>query len=192
MATDLARSSLPDRRPIATLAAAILLSELVGALGTVFTGPQINTWYTTLAKPAFNPPNWVFGPVWTTLFALMGAAAWLVWRRGFDQTAVRVALSAFALQFALNVGWSAAFFGLESPQLGLVVIIALWVAIVATIALFDRVDRRAALLLVPYLAWVTFAAVLNYHIWRLNWPGSAREASSASNWTRSFAPAVIR
>lgn len=165
---DDSRSSLPTRRPYSTLAGAILGSELLGALGTVFTASQINTWYTTLAKPAFNPPNWVFGPVWTTLFALIGAGAWFVWRGGFHRRAVRVALAAFFLQFALNIGWSAAFFGLESPVLGLVTIAVLWVAIVATIVLFDRVDRRAALLLVPYILWVTFAALLNYEIWQLN------------------------
>lgn len=161
-------ASLPNRRPVVTLVAAVLACELVGASGSVFTVTSLDSWYATVAKPWFNPPNWVFGPVWTLLFALLGVAAWLVWRAGLDRRAVRVALVVFAGQYVLNVAWSAAFFGLESPAVGLAVITALWAAIVITLAAFAAVDRRAAALLVPYLAWVTFAAVLNYDIWRLN------------------------
>lgn len=134
----------------------------------LLTAPQIETWYAVLEKPAFNPPSWVFGPVWTTLYTLMGIAAWLVWQAGFDRRAVKVALALFIVQFALNLAWTPAFFGLESPLLGLAVIVPLWVAIVATILGFSRIDRRAAALLVPYLAWVSFATVLNYTIWTLN------------------------
>ncbi|SEN69059.1 TspO and MBR related proteins [Halorientalis persicus] len=161
-------SRLPERRPIATLVLAILASELVGSLGNLLSLSGVTTWYPTLTTPAFNPPGWVFGPVWITLFALMGTAAWLVWRGGLDDRSVRLALALFGIQFACNVAWSGAFFGLRSPLLGLVVIVALWLAIVATIRAFARVDRRAALLLVPYLLWVSFAAVLNYELWRLN------------------------
>ena len=161
-------SRLPERRPLATLVLAIIASELVGSLGNLLSLSGVTTWYPTLTTPAFNPPGWVFGPVWITLFALMGAAAWLVWRAGLDQRAVRVALALFGVQFAFNVAWSGAFFGLRSPLAGLVVIVALWLAIVATIRAFDRVDRRAALLLVPYLLWVSFAALLNFELWRLN------------------------
>lgn len=161
-------ASLPNRRPAATLVAAVLACELVGASGSVFTVTSLDSWYATVEKPWFNPPNWVFGPVWTLLFALLGVAAWLVWRAGLGDRAVQVALAAFAAQYVLNVGWSAAFFGLESPAFGLTVITALWAAIVVTGVAFARVDRRAAALLVPYLAWVTFAALLNYEIWRLN------------------------
>jgi benzodiazapine receptor len=160
--------SLPDRRPLVTLSSAVVICVLLGAAGGLITAPQIATWYTTLDKPGFTPPNWVFGPVWTVLYALQGAAAWLVWKAGLDRRAVRVALALFTLQFVLNVAWSPAFFGLESPILGLVVIVPLWVAIVATIAAVARVERRAAALLVPYLAWVSFATALNYAIWTLN------------------------
>jgi tryptophan-rich sensory protein len=162
--------TLPERRPLVTLALAVLACELVGASGAVFTASGLERWYGTLRKPALAPPNLVFGPVWTTLFALMGAAAWLVWRElpGPNAAAARRALWVFAGHFVLNVGWSAAFFGARSIGAGLVVIVALWFAILATIWTFDRVDRRAAGLLVPYLLWVTFAAYLNYAFWVLN------------------------
>jgi tryptophan-rich sensory protein len=111
----------------------------------------------------------VFGPVWTTLFALIGAAVWLVWRQAPSQPRdVRLAIAVFGVHFAFNLGWSAAFFGLQPIGLCLAVILLLWVLIVATIWAFDRVDRRAALLLVPYLLWVSFATYLNYQFWVLN------------------------
>jgi len=163
-----ATTPLPDRRPKATLALSIVVCELVGASGVLLSGDGVGVWYPTLAKPGFTPPNWVFGPVWTTLFALLGIAAWLVWRRGLDTEDVRVALELFAVQYVVQVAWSGVFFGLRSPLLGLGVIVTLWIGILATIAAFDQVDRRAALLVVPYFAWVTFAAVLNYRIWQLN------------------------
>ena len=148
---------LPDERPLLALALSILVVELVGA------------WYDSLVRPAIAPPNWVFGPVWTTLFALMGVAVWLVWQRADEQPeAVRVAMGVFAVHFAFNLGWSAAFFGMREIGLGLAVIAVLWVLIVATMWAFARVDRRAALLLVPYLLWVSFAAFLNYRFWVLN------------------------
>lgn len=161
-------ASLPDRRPLGSLVLAILVCEAVGAIGNVWTAGAVTTWYPTLAKPSYTPPAWVFGPVWVTLFALLGVAAWLVWRAGLDRRPVRVALGLFVVQYAFNVAWSGAFFGLRSPIAGLVVIAVLWVAIVATVWAFDRVDRRAALLVLPYLAWVSFAALLNYDLWRLN------------------------
>ncbi|WP_135667374.1 TspO/MBR family protein [Halorhabdus rudnickae] len=160
--------TLPDRRPRTSLLASVLACEFVGASGSVFTVMGLGAWYDDLAKPWFNPPSWVFGPVWTLLFALMGVALWLVWRADVTTRPVRIALLAFAGQFVLNIAWSAAFFGAKSPVLGLLVITALWLAIVGTIVAFDRVDRRAALLLVPYLAWVSFAAVLNASLWWLN------------------------
>lgn len=162
------RQRVPDRRPVASLVAVVLACELVGGLGNVLSLGGVTEWYPTLRTPWFQPPSWVFGPVWVTLFALLGVAAWLVWRAGLDRSAVRLALGLFAVQFVFNVAWSGAFFGLRSPAAGLVVIAVLWVAIVATVWAFDRVDRRAALLLVPYLAWVSFAAVLNVELWRLN------------------------
>ena len=159
---------LPKRRPVLTILAVAGACIALGAAGGLLTAPQIETWYAALEKPAFNPPSWIFGPVWTVLYALMGVAAWLVWRAGLDRRAVKLALALFTIQFVLNLAWTPAFFGLESPLLGLAVIVPLWVTIVATIAAFSRIDRRAAGLLVPYLAWVSFATVLNYAIWTLN------------------------
>jgi tryptophan-rich sensory protein len=159
----------PSDRPLVALAIAILAVEAVGASGAVFTAQGLSGWYDTLQRPAIAPPNWVFGPVWTTLFALIGVAVWLVWRR-FDSSprAVRIAFGVFAVHFVFNLAWSAVYFGLREIGWGLVVIGILWVLIVATMWAFDRVDRRAALLLVPYLLWVSFAAYLNYQFWLLN------------------------
>lgn len=147
------------------LAASIILCQLAGIIPALATTGAVSGWYRTIEQPSFTPPNWVFGPVWTLLFLLMGVALFLVWRR---EPGNRLALGAFAVQLVLNMAWTLVFFGQQSPAGGLVVIAALWVAIVATITLFDRVDRRAAVLLVPYLAWVSFAAILNFSIWRLN------------------------
>ncbi|WP_433623821.1 TspO/MBR family protein [Halomicrococcus sp. NG-SE-24] len=155
---DFSRDDLPG------LLAAVVVCELAGVVPAFLTADDVSGWYTTVQQPAFTPPNWVFGPVWTTLYLLMGVALYLVWRGERD----RLALGAFAVQLALNASWTLVFFGMQWPAGGLAVIVALLAAIVATIALFSRVDRRAALLLVPYLAWVAFATVLNYEIWRLN------------------------
>jgi len=162
--------SYPNRRPWIALAIAIVACELVGASGTIFTAMGLETWYATLTRPDLAPPNWVFGPVWTTLFALMGIAVWLVWKRatGERSRAGRLAIGIFAVHFAVNVAWSAVFFGLQSLFYGLVVIALLWVLIVVTMVAFYRVDRRAGVLLVPYLAWVSFASYLNYAFWVLN------------------------
>ena len=139
-----------------------------GAIGSMFTRQAIPTWYATLEKPAFNPPNWVFAPVWTLLYILMGVAAFLVWRRGWENRQVKIALVAFLVQLILNASWSVVFFGLESPLYGLIVIAALWVAILFTTLSFYRISRVAGVLMLPYLLWVTFAAVLNESIWLLN------------------------
>ena len=163
---------LPRARPWLSLALAVLAVEVVGASGAIFTAQGLATWYGTLEQPALAPPNWVFAPVWTTLFALLGVAVWLVWRE-VDAAAptgrrARLALGIFVGHFAVNLAWSLAFFGLQSTDLGLAVIALLWALIVLTIWAFDRVDRRAAVLLVPYLLWVSFAAYLNYQFWVLN------------------------
>jgi tryptophan-rich sensory protein len=135
------------------------------SLGGVFFTP--GEWYAGLEKPVFNPPGWVFGPVWSVLYALMGISAWLVWRRvGFRGSGW--ALPLFLVQLALNAAWTPAFFGLHAPGLGLLIIIALWLAILATLLAFWKHSRAAALLLVPYLAWVSFATVLNASLWYLN------------------------
>jgi len=161
----------PHERPRLSLALTVLAVELVGASGAVFTARGLASWYGTLQRPELAPPNWVFGPVWTALFALMGVAVWLVWRQLDGAPADRragVALAVFAIHFVGNLAWSAAFFGLQSVDLGLAVIVVLLALILLTILAFDRVDRRAALLLVPYLLWTSFAAYLNYQFWILN------------------------
>lgn len=127
----------------------------------------VDLWYASIAKPSWNPPNWVFGPVWTTLYILIGVSAWRVWRvGGFARD--RTALALFISQWLLNFGWSGCFFGLHAPGLALVEIACLWLLIVATIIRFCRHDRAAAIMLSPYLAWVSFACVLNAALWRLN------------------------
>ena len=161
--------TLPRDRPLVTLVGVIIVVELLGGSGSLFTAQGLTTWYDTLQQPTLSPPNWVFGVVWPLLFALMGTAFWLVWRQApAAPRAARLAGVAFGLQLVFNIGWSAVFFGLQEIGWGLVVIGGLWLLILVTIIAFDRVDRRAAALLVPYLAWVTFAAYLNYQFWVLN------------------------
>lgn len=150
------------------LVLAIVVAELAGIIGSVFTASSIPTWYATLAKPELAPPNWVFGPVWTTLFALMGIAAFLVWKKGWERKEVKVALSVFLGQLILNTLWSIIFFGLQSPASALIEIFILWLAILLTIIVFARISKPAAWLLAPYLLWVSFATYLNYAIWMLN------------------------
>ncbi len=142
-------------------------SFAAAAVGSLFTTPAIPGWYESLRKPAWTPPNWLFGPVWTLLYLAMGTAAWLVWReRGF--AGARLALIVFFAQLVLNALWSILFFGLRSPGAALAEIVFLWAAIFATMAAFWRVSRPAGWLFVPYLWWVTFAMFLNHAIWRLN------------------------
>jgi tryptophan-rich sensory protein len=150
------------------LVVSIIACLAAGAIGSIFTRQAIPTWYATLEKPAFNPPNWIFMPVWTLLYILMGVAAFLVWRKGLENRQVRIALIAFLVQLVLNALWSVAFFGLESPLYGLIVIMFLWLAILFTTLQFYRISRAAGALMLPYLLWVTFAAVLNESIWLLN------------------------
>jgi len=150
------------------LVVSIIACLAAGAIGSIFTQQAIPTWYATLEKPAFNPPNWVFMPVWTLLYVMMGVAAFLVWRKGLESKQVRIALIVFLVQLVLNALWSVAFFGLESPLCGLIVIVALWVAILFTVLKFYRISRVASVLMWPYLLWVSFAAVLNSSIWLLN------------------------
>lgn len=150
------------------LIAAILVSELAGGIGSIFTASSIQGWYTTVIKPDIAPPNWVFGPVWTTLFALMGIAAFLVWKKGIDRKDVKIALGMFLAQLVLNILWSVLFFGFQSLTGAFIEIIFLWLAILATGILFARVSKPAAWLLVPYIVWVSFAGYLNYLFLILN------------------------
>jgi len=143
-----------------------LVCFLAAGLGSLFTMASVGGWYTTLVKPSWRPPDWIFGPVWTVLYATMAVAGWLVWRRG--GLASVPALRWFAAQLVLNVGWSVVFFGLRMPGLAFAEILALWLAIAATLMTSWRVSRPAGILLIPYLLWVSFATVLNFAIWRLN------------------------
>ncbi len=137
------------------------------ALGSWMTLPSIPTWYAGLAKPFFSPPNWIFGPVWTVLYALMAISFWRVWTLGRG-TALQVAVLAFVVQLALNVAWSGAFFALHMPWLALIDILALILAIIATMGAYSRIDGFSAWLQLPYLAWVSFASLLNASVWWLN------------------------
>jgi benzodiazapine receptor len=139
----------------------------VGALGGWVTADSVKTWYTTINKPSFTPPNWLFGPVWTVLYVLMGVAAWRVWCKARPDQ-LRVPLALFAVQLALNLAWSVVFFGAHRIGGAVVVIVGLEAAILATMVAFRRIDGLAALLLVPYALWVVFAAVLNIAVWQLN------------------------
>lgn len=151
------------------LLAAIVGCEAIGIIGGLYTRDGVEQWYPKLKKPAFNPPGWIFGPVWTLLYALMGAALYLAARDGDpDRDATRLGKFFFGLQLALNGLWSFIFFRRRSPLYALVEIAFLWLAILLTVLAFARVSRRAALLLLPYLLWVSFAALLNFEIWRLN------------------------
>lgn len=153
---------------ILKLAAFIIICEILGSIGAIFTAPAIPIWYASLQKPAFTPPSWVFAPVWATLFLLMGIALFLVWEKRAEKREARLALYVFGVQFALNIIWSLLFFGLRAPFLAFIEIIILWISILATMVLFYRVSKPAGVLFVPYLAWVTAAALLNYGVWVLN------------------------
>lgn len=148
--------------------AAIIVVFSASAIGSYATFPSIPTWYAGLTKPAFNPPNWVFGPVWTCLYLLMAVAFWRVLTQPVRTAGKTRAVIIFLIQMALNAFWSVAFFGLHSPLFGLITIALLLIAIIATIVLFVRIDRLAAGLMVPYLLWVSFASVLNAAIFWLN------------------------
>ncbi|NLE39158.1 MAG: tryptophan-rich sensory protein [Pirellulaceae bacterium] len=161
---------MPDakpKRPWIGLILFIGLCFFAAWLGSAATTPKIVGWYASLIKPGWNPPNWIFGPVWTVLFLAMAVAAWLVWRKT-GWSGAQWPLSLFGLQLALNVSWSWLFFGMESPALAFAEILLLWTAITATMVAFWPRSKAAGLLFVPYLAWITFAAVLNFVIWRLN------------------------
>lgn len=145
---------------------AVGVSETAGIIGSFFTVSAIQDWYAGLIKPALNPPSWVFGPVWVALYALMGVALWLVWKS--NSAGKTKAVWLFTAQLALNAVWSPVFFGFHSIGDALAIIVLLWAAIALTIFVFTKVSKTAAYLLVPYLIWVSFAAYLNFSLWRLN------------------------
>jgi translocator protein len=148
------------------LITAIAISELAGIAGSFFTISSISAWYSTLTKPALNPPAWIFGPVWITLYFLMGISLWLIWKSNSSEK--KRAIWLFIIQLALNAIWSPIFFGAQSIGNALAVIVLLWAAIVLTILIFKKISKPAAWLLVPYILWVSFAAYLNFAIWMLN------------------------
>ena len=164
-----AREGLPllSRRGLAFAGVAALSVIATSTAGRLISAVPVAGWYKTLAKPSFNPPNWAFPVAWTLLFVLMGVAFWRVLRTPSAALRTR-AMQLFLAQLVVNVGWSTAFFGARSPALGLVVIVPFWLLIVATTRAFRAVDRAAAWLLAPYLAWVAFAAVLNAAIVVMN------------------------
>lgn len=149
------------------LVAFLLLCFGVAGLGGYWTSASVGDWYLTLRKPSWNPPSWVFGPVWTILYAMMAVAVWIVWRhRG--ESGTHIALALFSVQLALNLAWSGLFFGLRNPLAGFIDIVALWLAIIATMIAFWRISTMAGVMFVPYLLWVSFAAALNLALWLMN------------------------
>jgi benzodiazapine receptor len=159
-----------NRRPFKwlPLIVSILITEGIAVTASIFTISQIPVWYSTLNKPSFNPPNWLFGPVWTILYVLIATAAYLVWQRRDDSDLYKKARAAYIMQLVLNFSWSAVFFGMHQVLGALVVIGLLWVSIVTVIYYFGKFTKVAAWLLVPYLLWVSFASVLNLYIYLLN------------------------
>jgi tryptophan-rich sensory protein len=155
-------------RELPILILCIAICQLAGALGSLFTSSSITTWYPILIKPWFTPPGGIIAIVWIFLFTLMGLSFFLIWRQGTNGADQKRAIAVFLIQLIANVLWSWAFFGLQSPLAGMVVIAVLWLLILQSIIRFWPISRNAALLLVPYILWVSFAAFLNYTIWMLN------------------------
>lgn len=153
---------------IGRLIISLVVPQAVGFLGAAVTARSVREWYPHIDKPSWTPPNWVFPVVWTAIFLLMGIALYRVWGLGLDTPGVKLALGFFAAQLVLNFFWSSLFFGLRSPGLALVEIVFLWLAIAGTIWTFGRLDWVAYPLLLPYLAWASFAAVLNGSVWLRN------------------------
>ena len=150
------------------LIASIIICLGIGSFGGFATASSVSTWYVTLNKPFFNPPSWLFGPVWTLLYILMGISLYLVWSKKLKPNVQKKALGLFGIQLILNFFWSLIFFGLRNPLLAFVEIVLLWVSILFTIIYFWRVSKPAASLLIPYILWVSFASVLNLAIVVLN------------------------
>ncbi|MBW1297494.1 TspO/MBR family protein [Aquimarina litoralis] len=156
------------KKKLLRIGVAVSLCLLIGFLSSIATQTSISTWYVGLKKPSFTPPNWLFAPVWTVLYILMGIAAGIVWSRGFYHKWVKTALYHFGFQLLLNAAWSIFFFGMRNPLIALVDILALFILLLFTIKWFKVVNSTAAYLLIPYLIWVAFATALNFSIWQLN------------------------
>ncbi|MEA1785556.1 TspO/MBR family protein [Arenibacter sp. GZD96] len=156
------------KKKLTYISVAISICLAIGFLSSLATQSSVNDWYLTLQKPSFSPPNWVFAPVWTLLYIMMGVAAGLVWAKGFYHIWVKTALYHFGFQLLLNALWSIVFFGFKNPFGALLIILSLLILILFTIKWFRVVSKTAAALLIPYLLWVGFATMLNYKIWELN------------------------
>lgn len=167
------------------LIVSLALPLAIGAIGSLFTASSIPTWYANLSKPTFAPPNWVFAPVWTTLFILMGIACFLIWKKGTAVSGVKTSLGIYSFQLLLNLLWSVIFFYLRAPGWAFLEIMILWTAILLTVGRFHKISRLAAWLLVPYLLWVSFASYLNFSIWRMNPSngGQTRQISLPQGYT---------
>lgn len=155
-------------KSILKLIASIAICQSAGLLGALFTVSSIGNWYNLLNQPSFRPPNWIFGPTWATLYTLMGISLYWVWTKGTKKKKDGGTLGLFVIHLVLNASWSIIFFGLHNILLSLVNIVALWILIVMVIIGFYRIDKKSSLILLPYLAWVSFATLLNYNIWLLN------------------------
>ncbi len=154
-------------REVVGLVVSVAICLGCAGIGSLLTLPSISTWYKTIRKPRWNPPNWLFGPVWTLLYLCMAVAAWLVWRQS-ESRSVGLALTLFGIQLALNLAWSAFFFHYHQIGAAVVDVVLLWIFILATTLEFAKVAPAASWLMVPYLAWVTFASILNATVWSLN------------------------
>ena len=152
----------------AKLIISIVIPVAIGASAGFFTATGVDSWYQTINKPLWNPPNWIFAPVWMTLYVIMGIALFLVWKSDTSEALKKRAITLFAIQLVVNFFWSFIFFNQQQPGWALVEIIAMWVSILLTIFAFAKVNKTAAWLLVPYISWVSFATILNYTIWQLN------------------------
>ncbi|MCP1662105.1 MAG: tryptophan-rich sensory protein [Methanocalculus sp. MSAO_Arc1] len=161
-------SPVKSLRDVALLIGTVLLSLSAGAIGSFATAANVAGWYQTITRPWFTPPDWVFGPAWTTLYILMGISIFLILKVGWERRDVRVATGIFALQLFVNAIWSFLFFGIPSPLLGLICIVILWFLILWMIIAFYRIRPVAAYLNIPYIAWVSFATLLNASIYLLN------------------------
>jgi benzodiazapine receptor len=155
-------------KEVPKLVASILIPLVIGFLGSIATMAEIPTWYSALSKPSWSPPNWLFGPVWTTLYILMGIALYLVWREGLDRMDVRFAILIFGVQLLLNLLWSIVFFSFHALFGSFILIMILWIAILANIIAFYVISKPAGILLVPYILWVSIASYLNYSVYILN------------------------
>jgi len=171
----LKRPSASYKRDILRLVISIAIPLMAGLIGSIFTSQSVSTWFQTTEKPSFSPPNWLFGPVWTSLYVLMGVSLFLIWRVTSSTTFPKdrriremAAFIAFGTQLILNVLWSFLFFGLRSPQLAFVEIMILLISIVVTIVIFSKISKLSAILMLPYAGWVAFASFLNLQIWLLN------------------------